>query len=221
MLFDFEFTKTSLRRLLVILVAVAMIFSQFAVIGYADDGFDQEYTNEGSASGDAEETVESVDPAETVEPAEPVEPVYTDLRSVSGNSGDDIIEIRFETPEPITVYKGGRGWEYYVGNRRYSCGPGFEFSEGCKLFVTTDNGTMEYTYSYDVPTGFSEDGRGFVDSSGEFVYLEDLEVTCGNFSDWEVGEEHSFTLHYFHRLPPNLYMKIIIINITDYHFTHE
>ncbi|MBE6017652.1 MAG: hypothetical protein E7233_08605 [Lachnospiraceae bacterium] len=53
MLFDFELSKGSLRRLLVIVLAVMMVFSQFAVIGYADDGNDQAYAAKASASGDA------------------------------------------------------------------------------------------------------------------------------------------------------------------------
>ena len=55
MLFDFELSRGSLRRLLVIVLAVMMIFSQFAVIGYADDGAGQIYTDHKSVSGNAEE----------------------------------------------------------------------------------------------------------------------------------------------------------------------
>ena len=55
MLFDFELSRGSLRRLLIIVLAVMMIFSQFAVIGYADDGYDQAYAANESTSGDAGE----------------------------------------------------------------------------------------------------------------------------------------------------------------------
>ena len=54
MFFDFELSKKSIRRLLVIVVALTMIFSQFAVVGYAYDGSQTYATNE-SASGDAGE----------------------------------------------------------------------------------------------------------------------------------------------------------------------
>ena len=63
MLFDFELSRGSLRRLLIIVLAVMMIFSQFAVIGYADDGYDQAYAANASTSGDAGDLPFDVDEA--------------------------------------------------------------------------------------------------------------------------------------------------------------
>ena len=63
MLFNFDFSKVSAKRLLVIVIAIAMVFSQSMVFGYADETGSQDPAagTEGSVSGNAGE-----DPTEAV-----------------------------------------------------------------------------------------------------------------------------------------------------------